>query len=244
MSIYGIGESAERETKRPSRARVIIARASYRVNQIDAWVDRHIVAVFGTLGALAIVAAITCATLTEMNNYLSGKLFTILASATMSALGVLFIAIAVSEHTQRQANALARRVSATYRATIARADKAHALEIGKVSKQLLDTIGERDEMRDTLTRERNELRAQLRETQLGAHNLAWALVEDNDIREMTARDLSQIARDHLSDNRAQVFATCVVLDYARDGLYSYDASLSAKIESGLVDWSNYNRDRD
>jgi hypothetical protein len=150
----------------------------------------------------------------------------------------------VSDETNKRANKINKRANAIWRETIARADNAHALEFGKLSKQLLDTIAERDDMRDTLTRERDDARAQLRATQLGAHNLAYALVEDNDIREITAYKLSKIASEILSDNRAQVFANVVLNDYANDGLYAYDARLSAKIENGLADWTNYGKDID
>lgn len=242
MFTYGIAETGKRQIKRPSRARVIVAR-------LDGWL-------MSTQGARVFFSVLTCAltTLTalaittERANFIETLIAILLVFAILGTVGAML----VSDETSKRANKIWRDIFAREynaqqnekRATITRADNAHALEIGKLSKQLLDTIGERDNMRDTLTRERNELRAQLRNAQLGAHNLAWALVEDNDIREITAHKLNKIAREILSDNRAQVFANIVLSDYANDGIYGYDARLSAKLENELVDYENYNRARD
>lgn len=246
MFTYGIGESAERQIVKPSRARVIVAR-------LDGWLA-------STQGARVFFSALTCvlttltalAITTERANFIETLIAILSVFAILGTIGALLV---VDETSKRRANwwraysrdIFAREYNAQQnekRATITRADNAHALEIGKLSKQLLDTIGERDEMRDTLTRERNETRAQLRDTQLGAHNLAWALVEDNDLREIIANHLSKIASEILSDERAQVFANVVLRDYALDGLYAYDATLNAKLENGLLDWANYGRDND
>ena len=242
MFTYGIGEPAERQTKRPSRARVIVAR-------LDGWL-------MSTQGARVFFSVLTCvlttltalAITTERANFIETLIAILSVFAILGTIGALLVV----DETSKRANKTWRDIFAREynaqqnekRATITRADNAHALEFGKLSKQLLDTIGERDEMRDTLTRERNETRAQLRDTQLGAHNLAWALVEDNDLREITANHLSKIASEILSDERAQVFANVVLRDYALDGLYAYDATLNAKLENGLADWANYGRDRD
>lgn len=233
MFTYGIGESAERQIVKPSRARVIRARVAYRARRIDAWLDTHIVSVFASFGALAIVVAITCATLTDSREYLSGALFVVLVCATMSALGVLAISIAVSEYTSRDANKKMRNIHATYRATIARADSAHELAVGTIAKQLSDATTERD-----------ELRGELESLQVALWNLAYALIEDSDIREITAKELSAISENIKEHSRACVFANETVRIYATDGIYGYDARLNAKIENGLVDYDNYNRTRD
>lgn len=242
MFTYGISETAKRQMKRPSRARIIVAR-------LDGWL-------MSTQGARVFFSVLTCAltTLTalaittERANFIETLVAIVSVFAILGVIGAML----VSDETSKRATKVwrdifAREYNAQVKernATIARADNAHALEIGKLSKQLLDTIGERDDMRDTLTRERDDMRAQLREAQLGAHNLAWALVEDEDLRDAISHHLSKIASEIPSNERAQVFANCVLCDYAQDGLYAYGASLNAKIEAGLVDWSNYGRDRD
>lgn len=234
MFTYGIAETGKRQIKRPSRARVIVAR-------LDGWL-------MSTQGARVFFTALTCAltTLTalaittERANFIETLLAILVVFGILGTIGAML----VSDETSKRANKINKRANAIWRETIARADNAHALEFGKLSKQLLDTIAERDDMRDTLTRERDDARAQLRQAQLGAHNLAWALVEDNDIRDITAHYLSKIASAVDRDNRAQVFANIVLSDYANDGHYAYDARLSAKLENGLVDYDNYNRARD
>lgn len=242
INTYGIGETAKRQMKRPSRARVIVAR-------LDGWL-------MSTQGARVFFSVLTCAltTLTalaittERANFIETLIAIVSVFAILGVIGAMLVSDETSKRaTKTWRDIFAREYNAQVKernATIARADNAHALEIGKLSKQLLDTIGERDDMRDTLTRERNETRAQLRETQLGAHNLAWALVEDNDLRLVLSYKLSKIASEIPSDNRAQVFADTVLRDYAQDGLYAYDATLNAKLENGFADWANYNRDRD
>lgn len=212
---------------RPSRARVIVAR-------LDGWL-------MSTQGARVFFSVLTCAltTLTalaittERANFIETLSAILLVFAILGVIGAML----VSDETSKRARK-------TTRATIVRADNAHALEIGKLSKQLLDTIGERDDMRDTLTRERNELRNELERTQIALFNLAYALVEDNDIREITAQRLSAISENIREHSRGWVFANEIVRDYATDGIYGYDARLNAKLENGLADWNNYNRDRD
>lgn len=242
MFTYGIAETGKRQIKRPSRARVIVAR-------LDGWLmSKQGARVFFSVLTCALTTLTALAITTERANFIETLIAIVSVFAILGVIGAML----VSDETNKRANKtwrdiFAREYNAQVKernATITRADNAHALEIGKLSKQLLDTIGERDDMRDTLTRERNETRAQLRETQVGAHNLAWALVEDNDLRLVLSYKLSKIASEIPSDNRAQVFADTVLRDYAQDGLYAYDASLNAKIEAGLVDWSNYGRDRD
>ena len=238
INTYGIGETAKRQMKRPTRARVIVAR-------LDGWL-------MSTQGARVFFSVLTCvlttltalAITTERANFVETLIAILSVFAILGTVGALLVVDETSKRRENWWRAYSRDTIAELRATITRADNAHALEIGKLSKQLLDTIGERDEMRDTLTRERNETRAQLRDTQLGAHNLAWALVEDNDLRLVLGYKLSKIASEILSDERTQVFANVVLRDYAQDGLYAYDATLNAKLENGLVDWSNYGRDRD
>jgi len=242
MFTYGIAETGKRQMKRPPRARVIVAR-------LDGWL-------MSTQGARVFFSVLTCAltTLTalaittERANFIETLSAILLVFAILGVIGAML----VSDETSKRATKVwrdifAREYNAQVKernATIARADKAHALEIGKLSKQLLDTIGERDDMRDTLTRERNELRNELERTQIALFNLAYALVEDNDIREITAQRLSAISENIREHSRGYVFANEIVRDYATDGIYGYDARLNAKIENGLVDNDNYNRARD
>lgn len=231
MFTYGIAETGKRQIKRPSRARVIVAR-------IDGWL-------MSTQGARVFFSVLTCAltTLTalaittERANFIETLSAILLVFAILGVIGAML----VSDETSKRARK-------TTRATIVRADNAHALEIGKLSKQLLDERAFNEtsirNLVNTHKRKIDEMNALVNKVQLGAHNLAWALVEDSDMREITANHLSKIASEIPSNERAQVFANVVLYDYAQDGLYAYDATLNAKIEAGLVDWSNYGRDRD
>ena len=203
MFTYGIGESAERETKRPSRARVIVAR-------LDGWLA-------STQGARVFFSVLTCvlttltalAITTERANFIETLIAILSVFAILGTIGALLV---VDETSKRRANwwrAYSRDTIAELRATIARADNAHELEKGKLSKQLLDT-----------TRALVDSTNEISKVKLGAHNLACALVEDTDLRELCALSLSKIARDIARDNRAQVFADTVLTDYAQDGIYA------------------------
>ena len=182
-----------------------------------------------TLTALAIT--------TERANFIETLIAIVSVFAILGVIGAML----VSDETSKRATKVwrdifAREYNAQVKernATIARADKAHALEIGKLGEQLLSALRERDELRNELDR-----------TQVALFNLAYALVEDNDIREITAKELSAISENIREHSRAYVFANETVRIYATDGIYGYDARLNAKIENGLVDYDNYNRARD
>ena len=216
MFTYGIAETGKRQMKRPSRARVIVAR-------IDGWL-------MSTQGARVFFSVLTCAltTLTalaittERANFIETLVAIVSVFAILGTIGAML----VSDETSKRARK-------TTRATIVRADNAHALETGKLGEQLLSALRERDELRNELDK-----------TQTALFNLAYALVEDNDIREITAKRLSAISANIREHSRGWVFADEIVRDYANDGIYGYDARLNAKLENGLADWANYNRDRD
>lgn len=231
MFTYGIAETGKRQIKRPSRARVIVAR-------IDGWL-------MSTQGARVFFSVLTCAltTLTalaittERANFIETLVAIVSVFAILGVIGAML----VSDETSKRATKVwrdifAREYNAQVKernATIARADNAHAIEIGKLGEQLLSALRERDELRNELDR-----------TQVALFNLAYALVEDNDIREITAKELSAISENIREHSRAYVFANETVRIYATDGIYGYDARLNAKIENGLVDNDNYNRARD
>lgn len=231
MFTYGIAETGKRQIKRPSRARVIVAR-------LDGWL-------MSTQGARVFFSVLTCAltTLTalaittERANFIETLVAIVSVFAILGVIGAML----VSDETSKRATKVwrdifAREYNAQVKernATIARADNAHAIEIGKLGEQLLSALRERDELRNELDR-----------TQVALFNLAYALVEDNDIREITAKELSAISENIREHSRAYVFANETVRIYATDGIYGYDARLNAKIENGLVDNDNYNRARD
>lgn len=231
MFTYGIAETGKRQMKRPSRARVIVAR-------LDGWL-------MSTQGARVFFSVLTCAltTLTalaittERANFIETLSAILLVFAILGVIGAML----VSDETNKRANKIWRDIFAREynaqqnekRETITRADKAHALEIGKLGEQLLSALRERDELRNELDK-----------TQTALFNLAYALVEDNDIREITAKRLSAISANIREHSRGWVFADEIVRDYASDGIYGYDARLNAKLENGFADWANYNRARD
>ena len=209
MFTYGIGESAERkEMKRPSRLRIIGAHIARAYNRAELWLDRHMVSAFVSIGTVALLLSVSIAVFNGETD-LAGKIFALVVCAIIGALGVAFVSIGACEWTAND-----ERVKALKRATRARRlqteiENQHALELGKVSKQLLDT-----------TRALVDSTNELSKVKLSAHNLAWALVEDTDLREITADKLSKIAREITIRNRADRFAESVLLDYARGGLYA------------------------
>lgn len=210
MLINGISETAKRETKRPTRLRVIGAQIVGAYNRAELWLDRHMVSAFVSFGTVALSLAVTLAVFNGETD-IAGKLLALVACAVIGALGVTFVSIGACEWTAND-----ERVKALKRATRARRlqteiENQHARELGLVSKQLLDTTR-------ALVDSDNKLNA----VTLGAHNLAWALVEDTDLREACALSLSTIAHGFTRDYRAQVFATQVLTDYALDGTYAHE----------------------
>ena len=208
MLINGIGETAKREMKRPTRLRVMGAHIAREYNRAELWLDRHMVSAFVSIGTVALLLSVTIAVFNGETD-LAGKIFALVVCAIIGALGVAFVSIGACEWTAND-----ERVKALKRATRARRlqteiENQHALELGKVSKQLLDT-----------TRALVDSTNEISKVKLGAHNLAWALVEDTDIREMTAYKLSEISRDIFANERAQVFAELVLRDYALSGIYA------------------------
>ena len=130
--------------KRPSRARVIVAR-------LDGWL-------MSTQGARVFFSVLTCAltTLTalaittERANFIETLLAILVVFAILGTIGALLV---VDETSKRRANwwrAYSRDTIAELRATITRADNAHALEIGKLSKQLLSQINYSQELGELL----------------------------------------------------------------------------------------------
>ena len=231
MFTYGIAETGKRQIKRPSRARVIVAR-------LDGWLmSKQGARVFFSVLTCALTTLTALAITTERANFIETLVAIVSVFAILGVIGAML----VSDETSKRATKVwrdifAREYNAQVKernATIARADKAHALEIGKLGEQLLSALRERDELRNELDR-----------TQVALFNLAYALVEDNDIREITAKELSAISENIREHSRAYVFANETVRIYATDGIYGYDARLNAKIENGLVDYDNYNRARD
>ena len=231
MFTYGIAETGKRQIKRPSRARVIVAR-------LDGWLmSKQGARVFFSVLTCALTTLTALAITTERANFIETLVAIVSVFAILGVIGAML----VSDETSKRATKVwrdifAREYNAQVKernATIARADNAHAIEIGKLGEQLLSALRERDELRNELDR-----------TQVALFNLAYALVEDNDIREITAKELSAISENIREHSRAYVFANETVRIYATDGIYGYDARLNAKIENGLVDYDNYNRARD
>lgn len=148
MFNYGIGETAERETKRPARSRVMRARASYRINKVANSIITEW-AVFATLAllfALVLAYALTLDAQTlESVRTNPVQIFVLLALTLVvggATLGTVCYILATETATARTAK--------RYRAIIARADNAHALELGKLSKQLLTQINYSQELGELL----------------------------------------------------------------------------------------------
>ena len=148
MFTYGIGESAERETKRPARSRVMRARASYRINKVANSIITEW-AVFATLAllfALVLAYALTLDAQTlESVRTNPIQIFVLLALTLViggATLGTVCYILATETATARTAK--------RYRAIIARADNAHELELGKLAKQLLTQINYSQELGELL----------------------------------------------------------------------------------------------
>ena len=148
MFTYGIGETAERETKRPARSRVIRARASYRINKVANSIitEWAVFTTLATLFALVLAYAVTLdAQFAEsvranpVQNFVMLALALVLGGAT---LGTVCYILATETATARTAK--------RYRAIIARADNAHELELGKLAKQLLTQINYSQELGELL----------------------------------------------------------------------------------------------
>ena len=210
MFTYGIGESAERkEMKRPSRLRIIGAHIARAYNRADAWLNEHIVSVTISMGSLWVAIALAIAVFNGEQT-IGGKALALFACALLGAIGVAFVSIGSSEWSANNERAIARKSLARARRLLSESDNAHELALGAISKQLLDT-----------TRALVDSTNEISKVKLGAHNLAWALVEDTDIREMTAYKLSEISRDIFANERAQVFAELVLRDYTLNGIYAH-----------------------
>jgi signal transduction histidine kinase len=176
-----------------------------------------------TRGASVFFTALACALTTlgalvittERATFISALAVIVAVCAILGTLGAML----VSDKTSKRANRIWRDIFAR------------------------EYNAQQNEKRDIM-REREELRNELNNTKIALFNLAYALIEDNDIREITERELSTITKLTSEQSRAQVFADNVVRDYSQDGLYGYDARLNAKIENGYVDYDNYNSTRD
>ena len=148
MFTYGIGESAERETKRPARSRVMRARASYRINKVANSITTEwaVLATLALLFALVLAYAVTLDAQTlESVRENPTRQFLIVALALVLAftvLGIVCYILATETATARTAK--------RYRAIIARADNAHELEKGKLAKQLLTQINYSQELGELL----------------------------------------------------------------------------------------------
>ena len=149
MFTYGISETAKRHTVKPSRARVIVAR-------FDGWL-------MSTQGARVFFSVLTCvlttltalAITTERANFIETLIAIVSVFAILGTIGALLV---VDETSKRRANwwrAYSRDTIAELRATIARADNAHELELGKLSKQLLTQINYSQELGELLSKQDN-----------------------------------------------------------------------------------------
>ena len=150
MFTYGIGESAERkEMKRPSRARVIVAR-------LDGWL-------MSTQGARVFFSVLTCvlttltalAITTERANFIETLIAILSVFAILGTIGALLVVDETSKRRENWWRAYSRDTIAELRATIARADNAHELELGKLSKQLLTQINYSQELGELLSKQDN-----------------------------------------------------------------------------------------
>ena len=139
MFTYGIGESAERkEMKRPTRLRVMGAHIAREYNRAELWLDRHMVSVFASFGAVVVLVALTLAVFSGETTTLD-KLFALFVCAIIGALGVAFVSVASSEWSANNERAIARKSLARARRLLSESDNAHELALGAISKQLLDT---------------------------------------------------------------------------------------------------------
>ena len=182
MFNYGIGESAERETKRPARSRVMRARASYRINKVANSITTEwaVLATLALLFALVLAYAVTLDAQTlESVRENPTRQFLIVALALVLAftvLGIVCYILATETATARTAK--------RYRAIIARADNAHALELGKLSKQLLTQINYSQELGELLAdanRDSAEYASALLDAKINTGELGFANYgKDND----------------------------------------------------------------
>ena len=130
--------------KRPTRARVIVAR-------LDGWL-------MSTQGARVFFSVLTCvlttltalAITTELANFVETLIAILLVFAILGTVGALLVVDETSKRRENWWRAYSRDTIAELRATITRADNAHALEIGKLSKQLLSQINYSQELGELL----------------------------------------------------------------------------------------------
>ena len=152
MFTYGIAETGKRHTIKPTRARVMRAR-------LDGWLNStQGASVFFTVLTCLLTTLIALAITTERASFLA-TLFSILSVfAILAIVGGMLISDETSKRNANWWRAYSRDTIAELRATIARADNAHALEIGTLAKQLLDTTRERDELRELVKSYESETR--------------------------------------------------------------------------------------
>ena len=152
MLINRIAETGKRYTIKPTRARVMRAR-------LDGWLN-------STQGASVFFTVLTCLLTTlvalAITQERASFVMTLIAILSVFAILAIFGAMLVSDETsKRNANwwrAYSRDTIAELRATIARADNAHETQKSKIAKQLLDTMRERDELRELVKSYESETR--------------------------------------------------------------------------------------
>jgi hypothetical protein len=156
MFTYGIAETGKRHTIKPTRARVMLARFERWLNSTQG------ASVFFTVLTCLLTTLIALAITTERASFLA-TLFSILSVfAILGIFGAMLVSDETSKRNAKQwRDIFAREYNAQQKekhATITRADKAHALEIGTLAKQLLDTMRERDELRELVKSYESETR--------------------------------------------------------------------------------------
>lgn len=152
MFTYGIAETGKRHTIKPTRARVMLAR-------VERWLD-------STQGATVFFTVLTCVLTTlialaitqERASFVMTLIAILSVFAILATIGGMLISDETSKRNAKWWRAYSRDTIAELRATIARADNAHETEKSKIAKQLLDTMRERDELRELIASYESQLR--------------------------------------------------------------------------------------
>jgi hypothetical protein len=152
MFTYGIAETGKRHTIKPTRARVMLAR-------VERWLDSTQGAtVFFTVLTCALTTLIALAITTERASFVMTLVAILSVFAILATIGGMLISDETSKRNAKWWRAYSRDTIAELRATIARADNAHEIEKSKIAKQLLDTMRERDELRELIASYESQLR--------------------------------------------------------------------------------------
>jgi len=235
--------NTNRHTARPSRARRALARVALAHDRADAYLDRHLVAVFGGIGGATMAGTLALAVFANHGDTLTAQVFAFAPLALMLAVGALLASVALCESAERP-----------HRETVAR----YRREISRLTADALTVSRTLDTTRDALIesrRESQEHRADAATNGRALIDARWSLDNMTDERDALAyvvMVLIDVDADRRDAMRARVVTPFIAVENDdRDPIAVLGESAVviratderarlARVSSGVV-WHNDNR---